>query len=558
MTRDRRPRNVLVTVMAYNEERRMSVLTQSITRVIRRGGRSRTAAGEAGDVAAVRALAAPDSRPIEIGPNDPILGFLQSAAGVVDVEGLELLSPAVEALREAGVKLVVPLVSQGELIGIVSLGPRLSDQAYSSDDRKLLLSLAAQAAPALQVAQLVRRQEAEARSRERIEQELRVATLIQQNFLPKTLPDLPGWHVSAYYRPAREVGGDFYDFIDLPGGRVGVVIGDVTDKGVPAAMVMAATRSVLRASAQRMVSPGAVLQRVNELMCPDMPPKMFVTCLYGVIDPATGRFRFANAGHNLPYVRTSTGTIELRATGMPLGLLPGIEYEETETFLEPDQTMLLHSDGVAEAHSEAGEMFGFPRLLDVVGSRTGRGDVIDRVLTELGRFTPADREQEDDITLVALRRAATASGHELRPVEASFEVASERGNERLVMDRVAQAVAPLALPAKRLERLKTAVSEAAMNAIEHGNDSDPSLSVAVRVRSDAGRVTVSITDHGGHELGTAETPDLEAKLEGRQKARGWGLFLIQNMVDEVHESNDGGGHTIELVLETGGGDDDGD
>ena len=245
-------------------------------------------------------------------------------------------------------------MSQGELVGLLNLGPRLSDQGYSTDDRKLLNSLAAQAAPALQVAQLVRRQEAEARSRERIEQELRVATLIQQNFLPKKLPDLPGWQVSAYYRPAREVGGDFYDFVELPDGQIGLVIGDVTDKGVPAAMVMAATRSVLRASAQRVVSPGEVLERVNELMCPDMPSKMFVTCLYGVLEPATGRFRFANAGHNLPYVRTAEGTTELRATGMPLGLMPGIHYEEKEAVLEPGQVMLLHSDGVAEAHSADG------------------------------------------------------------------------------------------------------------------------------------------------------------------------------------------------------------
>ena len=167
---------------------------------------------------------------------------------------------------------------------------------------------------------------------------------------------------------------------------------------------MAATRSVLRASAQRVVSPGEVLGRVNELMCPDMPAKMFVTCLYGVLEPATGRFRFANAGHNLPYVRTGDGSTELRATGMPLGLLPGIVYEETEAQLEPGQTMLLHSDGVAEAHGPTREMFGFPRLQDVVGARSGRGEVIDRVLTELGRFTGAGWEQEDDITLVALTR----------------------------------------------------------------------------------------------------------------------------------------------------------
>jgi len=542
--------------VAYNE-RKMSVLSQSITRVIRFRGRS-AAPGE-GVAQAASAPTAPEMRPVEIAPNDPLVAYLQSAPGVVDVKSLELESPAVSALRDAGVELVVPLVSQGELVGVVNLGPRLSDQAYSTDDRKLLVSLAAQAAPALQVAQLVRRQAAEARTRERIEQELRVATLIQQNFLPKQLPELPGWHVSAYYRPAREVGGDFYDFIELPDGLVGVVIGDVTDKGVPAAMVMAATRSLLRASAQRVVDPGAVLSRVNELMCPDMPPKMFVTCLYGVIDPATGTFRFANAGHNLPYVRTESGTIELRATGMPLGLLPGIDYEETEAVLDFGQVMLLHSDGVAEAHAESGEMFGFPRLMDVVGSRRGSGEVIDRVLTELGRFTPTDGEQEDDITLVALRRLGEGVPSVAPTLDLVFSIPSERGNERLAMDRVADAVAPLELDRKRLEQLKTAVSEAAMNAIEHGNDSDPEIPVDVHVRVDRAELLVAITDRGGGaELPEAETPDLEAKLDGRQKTRGWGLFLIRNMVDDVRESSVGDLHTIELVLDLEGGDDAGD
>ena len=146
------------------------------------------------------------------------------------------------------------------------------------------------------------------RARERLEQELEVARLIQQNFLPSELPELPGWRVAAYYRPARTVGGDFYDFIELPGGLIGLVVGDVTDKGVPAAMVMAATRSVLRAAAQRLLEPGEVLQRINETLCSDIPPNMFVTCLYGVLDPATGLLRYANAGHNLPIVRSGGGS----------------------------------------------------------------------------------------------------------------------------------------------------------------------------------------------------------------------------------------------------------
>src|SRR4051794_1632629 len=205
-----------------------------------------------------------DVAAVDIGPNDPLLAYLQSASGAVDVEALVMQSPALEAMKAAGVKLAVPLVSQGELIGVLNLGPRRSEQEYSTDDRKLLDNLAAQAAPALRVGQLVREQQAEAATRQRFEQELEVAKLIQQNFLPKELPDLADWQVAAYYRPAREVGGDFYDVIPIADGRIGFVVGDVTDKGVPAALVMSATRSVLRASAQRLIEPGVVLERVND------------------------------------------------------------------------------------------------------------------------------------------------------------------------------------------------------------------------------------------------------------------------------------------------------
>ena len=238
---------------------------------------------------------------------------------MVDVEELELQSPALEEMKAAGVKLAVPLVSQGELIGVLNLGPRRSEQEYSSDDRKLLDNLAAQAAPALRVGQLVREQQAEAATRQRFEQELEVARLIQQNFLPKQLPELADWEVAAYYRPAREVGGDFYDVIPISEDRMGFVIGDVTDKGVPAALVMAATRSVLRASVQRLIDPGVVLERVNEHLCPDMPEKMFVTCLYGVLDTTTGHFRFANAGHDLPYVKTAAAPSSCAPAGCRWG-----------------------------------------------------------------------------------------------------------------------------------------------------------------------------------------------------------------------------------------------
>ena len=239
-------------------------------------------------------------------------------------------------------------------------------------------------------------------ARESHEQELRVAQLIQQRFLPRELPRLSGWRVSAYYQPAHAVGGDFYDFLELPGGEVGLCVGDVTDKGIPAALVMATTHSILRGDTPTSASPSTVLERANNRLYSDIPAHMFVTCLYAVLDPATGRLRFANAGHTLPYVADANGVVQLRATGMPLGALPDIEYEEKEAFLDPGDSILFLSDGLVEAHSPAREMFGLPRLEKVV-ENSGRGDrLIDECLTELRKFVGRDWEQEDDITLVTL------------------------------------------------------------------------------------------------------------------------------------------------------------
>ena len=333
-----------------------------------------------------------------------IKAYFQTNPNLVEIDNLDSESPAVQALKAEGAKITVPLVSQGELVGLINLGPRLSGQDYSTDDRKLLNDLATQAAPAVRVAQLVRQQQAETQERERTEQELRVARVIQQTLLPKEVPALSDWQVAAHYQPARAVGGDFYDFIALPGGKLGIVVGDVTDKGVPAALVMATTRSLLRPAAQRHVSPGQVLELVNDLLHPDIPPNMFVTCLYAVLDPRSGRLRYANAGHDLPYQRTVNGVVELRATGMPLGLMPGMSYEEIEATIAPGDSVLLYSDGLVEAHSPSGEMFGFPRTKKLVAAHPGGASLIEFLLAELAGFTGDAWEQEDDVTLVTLQR----------------------------------------------------------------------------------------------------------------------------------------------------------
>ena len=157
----------------------------------------------------------------------------------------------------------------------------------------------------------------EIRERELVEQELRVARSIQHASLPEEVPTLEGWQITPYYQPAREVGGDFYDFFELKDGRVGVVVGDATGKGVPAALVVTATYSMLRAVAQALgsFSPGEVLAQVNETLVARIPTNMFVTCFYAILDPESGSLTYANAGHDLPYLRLGGYAEELRARG---------------------------------------------------------------------------------------------------------------------------------------------------------------------------------------------------------------------------------------------------
>ncbi len=493
--------------------------------------------------------------PVEIADHDPLMGYLLGVGGPVEVAKVELDSPALRKLREAEVHLIVPLISQGELIGTLNLGRRLSDQPYSTDDRKLLAGLASQVAPAIRLAQLVQQQEAEAQERERIEQELRVAALIQQTLLPKELPALDGWEIDAYYRPARAVGGDFYDFIAMPDGRLGIVVGDVTDKGVPAALVMATTRSTLRAAAQHSADPGAILAEANDVLEGEIPPAMFVTCLFATLEPATGALTFANAGHNLPYVHTSNGVVELRATGMPLGLMPGMTYEVKTARLAPDEEMLLTSDGIVESHGPDGSMFGFERLMGLVGSARGKKQLTSVVLDDLDRFCGPDHEQEDDVTMVSVRRTSSAAeSASVFDAPHRFSMPSEEGNEREIMERVAAVAAGMGVNGSTLDRLKTAVSEAAMNAIEHGNGLDPQLSVDVSVQRTEGALLVRIEDYGtGPEFADPETPDIDAKLVGEQSPRGWGLFLIENMVDRFRHYSDDGKHVMELEIELEGG-----
>src|ERR1700680_1769249 len=220
------------------------------------------------------------------------------------------------------------------------------------------------------------------------------------------------------------VEGGLYDFVHFDDGRLGICIGDVTDKGVPAALVMATTRSILRSIAHTSISPGKVLEQANDLLHPDIPPNMFVTCLYAILDPVSGRIEYANAGHDLPHWRHNGKVTELRATGMPLGLMPEMFYEEKEVTLGAGDSVLFYSDGLVEAHNPQREMFGFPRLARLLEEKGHGTPAIDYLLAELSAFTGEGWEQEDDVTLVALRREECESRG-----ESVSDISTQTGDE---------------------------------------------------------------------------------------------------------------------------------
>jgi len=357
-----------------------------------------------GEIEIIKALGTAEERLLAVlGPGDLLgemslldPGGLRSAyvRARSDIECAEITAQVFEALLERLPALTLRLVRE--------MNSRLRrSEADTIRDLQVKNQALTQAYLDLQQAQ------ANLIEKEKLEHELEIARVIQESMLPKQIPDVPGWQITARWQPARAVSGDFYDFLPYPDGRLGMLIADVTGKGVPAALVMAVTCSVLRSVVGSETSPGAILERVNHLLCPSMPPNMFVTCLYGLLDPASGILRFANAGHNLP-IKVAQGIVQkLPATGMPLGLLPGMTYQENETCLQPGSGLLLYTDGITEAHNSNGEIFGVPHLQACLAEVPFRPEVVDHLLTRLDEFTGTDWEQEDDLTFVVLTYPAT-------------------------------------------------------------------------------------------------------------------------------------------------------
>jgi sigma-B regulation protein RsbU (phosphoserine phosphatase) len=296
----------------------------------------------------------------------------------------------------------VPLLMKSDLLGVLLVEEGDEPHRFRGRRLEIVQGIAQQIAMALQNERL----ETEMVVRERLETEVQLARQIQQSFIPDVLPQREGWELAAHWEPARQVGGDHYDVIDLPDGRLGLFIADVADKGMPAALFMALTRTLFRAAAAQAVSPGETLRRMNDLLVPDAHQGMFVTAVYAVLDARTGEFTYANAGHNPPLWIDARGKVErLTRTTIALGVIESGAASDRTIRIQPGESVLLYTDGLTEAFSSDGNQYTEGRLLETVAAGVpGSADaLLEDLQSSLHEFMGAE-PLYDDLTMLVVRR----------------------------------------------------------------------------------------------------------------------------------------------------------
>ena len=325
--------------------------------------------------------------------------------------------------EEACLVLGFPLSMKGKVLGVfvVEEPDPVPGETYSSSNAnrrlrmkriEIIKGISQQVALAIQNDMLQR----ETVERERMAREMQLAREIQLAFLPQQVPDLPGWELQTHWRPAREVGGDIYDFFELPGDRLGLVIADVADKGMPAALFMTLVRTLVRATVAVLDSPAEVVKRVNDLIVPDATKGMFVTLAYAVLDLKTGELITANAGHNPPLVLHRPCRFErISRGGMALGVSEKVEMEEHHSNIAPGEILVMYTDGLTEAFSPEGEIYGEERLMEAIQqiaacvgedeplSQLGANEILQAISASVDFFM-GDASLSDDLTMVVLKR----------------------------------------------------------------------------------------------------------------------------------------------------------
>jgi len=424
--------------------------------------------------------------------------------------------------------------------------PRGDEAAYLAQSFSKMASVIRSQQTALQEAnvsleQRVQERTAELRrttaEKERIGSELRIASEIQKSILPRTFPPFPDradFEIYATTIPALEMGGDFYDFFLIDDKRLGVVIADVSGKGVPAAIFMAVSRSLLKATALASVSPSACLEHVNRLLCPDNDSAMFVTVFYGILHTESGELEFSNGGHNVPYIIGHDRIVPVgQPAGTALGIVDDARYHTNRMSLNAGETLVLYTDGVTEAMDTHGYLFSTPRFEQTLQRLVDQRpfDLLTRLVEDVHAFA-SGAVQADDITLLALqyRRPALI---ELTLVNRSSEL------QRLAseLERFAQ---NHRIPEPDIHAFSLSLDELVTNTIAYGYDDQGPHEIRVRLTLANGRLSAEVEDDGRpfNPL-TAPQPDLTSAVEDRPVG-GLGIHLVRSLMDHVDYRRESG------------------
>jgi sigma-B regulation protein RsbU (phosphoserine phosphatase) len=373
--------------------------------------------------------------------------------------------------------------------------------------------------------------------KERIASELRIASEIQKSILPRTFPPFPDrtdFEIYATTIPALEMGGDFYDFFLIDDKRLGVVIADVSGKGVPAAIFMAVSRSLLKATALASVSPSECLEHVNRLLCPDNESAMFVTVFYGILHTDTGELEFSNGGHNVPYIIGGGRLVPVGTpAGMALGIVDDVRYQTSRVSLNAGETLVLYTDGVTEAMDPEGRLFSTPRFEQALQHLADQRPVhlLTKLVEDVQGFS-SGALPADDITLLALQYR--------QPALLELTLANRLSELQRLASELERFAQTHRIPEPDAHALSLAFDELITNTIAYGYDDEGPHEIRVRLMLNNGRLSAEVEDDGRpfNPL-TASPPDLTSAVEDRPVG-GLGIHLVRSLMEEVDYRRESG------------------
>jgi len=375
------------------------------------------------------------------------------------------------------------------------------------------------------------------KQKERMQDELNVGRDIQMSMVPETFPAFPDrdeFDIHALLLPAREIGGDFYDYFFVERDKLCICVGDVSGKGVPAALFMAVTKTMIKSTATEDHSPASIMTRVNDEISQDNPSCMFITLFLGILDVDTGEFRYTNAGHPYPYLKRPNGSVDTlkQVHGPVVGAMDGVAYSEDSVNLARDDQLLIFTDGITEAMDLSDQLYGEQRVIELFQSVTDTGSdaTVSATLNSVESFA-GEAEQADDITILALRYCTEPR------VVAGERLEITIGNQLAEIDRVNDSFNELAercdIPMPVSLKINMVFDELLTNVISYAYSDEESHSIEILMGCTDSRLSISISDDGApFNPFTREDPDTTLSLEEREMG-GLGIHLVKNAMDET-------------------------